>query len=172
MLPLIPASLSLTILMGALLFVSFPEGKRTAAAALADDLLRHHEAVMQALSASDADPADLDTLEAGLDIAPFKPLVAWDSAIADEIVTDAEGGETVVAEWVLTWPATFDASGNVTKADLAAVPFSLRATGYRNSRFGSWVRSEEADDRGGLPQLNLTGVIIPAGAPVVANLIR
>jgi hypothetical protein len=168
MLPLIPMAISMTLLMGATLFVVSPSDERHATATLADDMLRYHQAVNRAV-ADAVGPLDpgLDTLQSGLHFAPFKPLFGWDSAIAQEV--DSSGG--VIATWVVTWPADWEDSRPRQKADLASIPGRLRAAGYRNSRFGTWsvANATGVVPEGRLDGLRLSGVDIPVGAPVIAN---
>lgn len=174
MLPLIPAALSMSLLLGATLFIVSPSGERQATVLLADDMLRYHQAVGRAVV--DADPATLTTnlaaVQAGLDLGPFQPLVGWQSALADEIAVDSDGAQVLIARWVVTWPVNF-ADGPRTKlSDLAAIPGRLRAAGYRNSQFGSWVvLSAGAIPSGRVDDLIIEGLNIPAGAPVIANLV-
>ena len=175
MLPLIPVAIAMTVLMGATLLVVYPEGERKATAALADDMLRYHQAVLKALIETPGTPeADLDEIEEMIDLAPFSPLVVWESALAQEIDFGDEGEEVIVATWVVTWPATFGDSGAFSKSDLAAIPFRLRTSGYNNSRFGSWTSLDLGDAEPLLPEgrvagIGLRGVSIPDGAPVVIN---
>ena len=174
MLPLVPISLSLTILMGATLFIVSPDSERKAAAALADDMLRYHQAVLMNVNQTAAivDP-NLDDIEIAIDLGPFNILTAWDSAIAVEVQLDSLGMEVEVAKWLLTWPRYFNDSEIVKKTDLVSIPFKLKTSGFKNSNFGSWSPGSQIGE-GTLPnmgRLRLPSSVVPISdsAPVLAN---
>lgn len=172
MLPLIPLMIAMTILISASLLIAVPSGTQQATLSLVDDMLRHHQAVSLAVDevVSEARPLDgaLVAQQDNLDRGPFRPLFGWQSAIAREVDRNGE----VVATWVVTWPADWEDDRSRQKADLAAIPATLRAAGYRNSRFGAWAEPATTGARptGRLDGLLLEGVNIPRGAPVIANL--
>ena len=167
MLPLIPMAISMTLLMGATLFVASPSDERHATATLADDMLRYHQAVNRAAADRVASlDRDLGDQQDGLMLGPFTPLVGWQSAIAEE---RADG--TVTAYWVVTWPVTFDDGSMMKKGDLAAIPGKLRAAGFSNSRLCAWSAPYSTNEApsGRMDGLTLWGVTIPEGAPVIAD---
>lgn len=175
MLPLVPVSLGLTLLIAAVLFAASSDFERKAVAILSDDMLRHHNAVLAATALETQPiPSDLDAIEQSLQFGPFMPLVDWESAIAEQVILETNGVEVVVGEWILTWPSSFEIAPGFDKDDMAAIPFRLRASGYRNSYFGPWAGSESiiapsGAPSGGIMGLRLRGVVITEGAPVLAN---
>lgn len=174
MLPLVPVTIGLTLLIAAALFTSSPDAQRQGITILVDDMLRHHNAMLMAALREYPDmPLDLDEIEQSLKLGPFRPLVDWDSAIAEQVI-ELNDGEDIVENWLLTWPSGFQANSGFDKDSVAAIPFRLRASAYQNSAFGIWNNYEQVNDfpdepLGRIQGLSFTGVVIPDGVPVVAN---
>jgi hypothetical protein len=177
MLPLVPVSIGLTLLIAAFLLASSPDAQRQGIAILADDMLRHHNAMLVAAVRESPDPPlDLDEIEQSLHLGPFRPLMDWDSDVAEQVI-EVNEGENVVERWLLTWPSSFRVNSSFNQDSVAAIPYRLHASGYRNSAFGIWSNSEQMsilpqEPTGGIQGLSFTGVLIPDGAPVLANKIE
>lgn len=147
---MIPAMIAMSLVI--IMVIAFSKQERhNDSAALAENMARYHQIVLNEILARDNTDTGVWTDNA-LEMGPLNKIVRWRS----EVIADAADPDI---RYLITYPSPSDypiGSARFTRRDFAEIPLMLRHAKYDASAFGLW------SDSAGVGGFNVTDSVLPS----------